>query len=36
MKKLLKNPTVRDHVVPTLIVFSWFVIISIIALIVSK
>tara|TARA_R110001632_G_scaffold200261_1_gene322877 strand:- start:484 stop:591 length:108 start_codon:yes stop_codon:yes gene_type:complete len=33
MKKLLKNPTMKEHVIPTLIVGGWFLIIIAISLI---
>jgi len=33
MKKILKNPTIQDHVIPLLIVSGWFLIIAAIALI---
>tara|TARA_R110000796_G_scaffold28199_1_gene77324 strand:+ start:988 stop:1098 length:111 start_codon:yes stop_codon:yes gene_type:complete len=36
MKKIFKNPMIQDHVIPTLIVVSWFSILLIVALVYAK
>lgn len=36
MKKILKNPIIQDHVIPTLIVVSWFSVLLIVALVYAK
>tara|TARA_R110000822_G_C15212506_1_gene483475 strand:+ start:853 stop:963 length:111 start_codon:yes stop_codon:yes gene_type:complete len=36
MKKIFKNPMIQDHVIPTLIVVSWFSVLLIVALAYAK
>lgn len=36
MKKIFKNPIIQDHVIPTLIVVSWFSVLLIVALVYAK
>ncbi len=36
MKKLFRNQVIQDHVIPTLIVISWFSVLLIVALAYAK
>lgn len=36
MKKIFKNSIIQDHVIPTLIVVSWFSVLLIVALVYAK
>lgn len=36
MKKIIKNPIVQDHVIPTLIVVSWFSVLLVLAIMVTN
>jgi hypothetical protein len=36
MKKIIKNPIIQDHVIPTLIVVGWFSILLVLAIMVTN
>jgi hypothetical protein len=36
MRKIINNPIVQDHVIPTLIVVGWFSILLLLAIIVTN